>query len=192
MRSANRAVSKVRLSSRGVVVLRRYRIRIVNLFQLAVVLFITLHLPPAVAAPEHADRILVLKSQHVLALFNHGKQIKTYKVALGGNPVGAKDRQGDHKTPEGHYIIDAKNERSQFHLALHISYPNAKDQARAATAGVSSGGDIMIHGLPPNFAWVGPLHRQTDWTDGCIAVTNAEIEEIWNLVPVGTPVDIQP
>ncbi|HYX49133.1 MAG TPA: L,D-transpeptidase family protein, partial [Ktedonobacteraceae bacterium] len=85
-----------------------------------------------------------------------------------------------------------KNSHSQFHLSLHISYPNAADQARARSLGVRPGGAIMIHGLARPFAYLGPLHRQTDWTDGCIAVTNAEIEEIWKLVPVGTMVELRP
>jgi murein L,D-transpeptidase YafK len=146
----------------------------------------------APVADRHADHIVVDKSRHVLTLYSHDKLLRTYKVALGGNPVGAKEKQGDHKTPEGHYLIDAKNARSQFDLALHVSYPNAVDRARAAKAGVPPGGDIMIHGLPAKYAWVGALHRQTDWTDGCVAVTNAEIEEIFKLVPVGTPIDIEP
>ena len=141
---------------------------------------------------DQADHIVVVKSKRILNLECAGKQIRTYKVALGGNPVGAKERQGDHKTPEGHYLIDAKNEHSQFHLSVHVSYPSAADRVRAARLGVSPGGDIMIHGLPPKFAWVGALHRQTDWTDGCVAVTDPEIEEIFKLVPLGTPVDIQP
>jgi murein L,D-transpeptidase YafK len=106
--------------------------------------------------------------------------------------VGPKQVEGDHKTPEGNYIIDAKNSHSQFHLSLHISYPSAEDQKRAGSMGARPGGAIMIHGLAAPFAYLGPLHRQTDWTDGCVAVTNAEIEEIWKLVPVGTRVEIRP
>ena len=118
--------------------------------------------------------------------------LKTYKVALGSVPVGPKQVEGDHKTPEGDYLIDAKNAHSQFHLSLHISYPSAADQQRARSMGARPGGAIMIHGLARPFAYLGPLHRQTDWTDGCVAVTNAEIEEIWKLVPVGTRVEIRP
>ena len=121
-----------------------------------------------------------------------GNVLKTYKVALGSVPIGAKRVEGDHKTPEGDYIIDTKNAQSQFHLSLHISYPNAADQQRARSLGARPGGAIMIHGLARPFAYLGPLHRQTDWTDGCIAVTNAEIEEIWKLVPVGTRIEIRP
>jgi len=144
------------------------------------------------AAQTQADKILVIKSTRTMTLYGGGKVLKTYKVALGGAPVGPKRVQGDHKTPEGSYIIDRKNPQSQFHLALHVSYPDAADRARARSLGSLPGGDIMIHGLPPAFAYLGALHRQTDWTDGCIAVTNAEIEEIWRLVPVGTRVEIRP
>jgi murein L,D-transpeptidase YafK len=139
-----------------------------------------------------ADRIVIVKSQRTLTLFHAAKILKTYKVALGSTPVGAKTRQGDGKTPEGLYTIDSRNAHSQFHLSLHVSYPNAGDRARAARLKVNPGGEIMIHGLPPAFAYLGPLHRQHDWTLGCIAVTDAEIEEIWKLAPIGTVVEIKP
>jgi murein L,D-transpeptidase YafK len=122
-----------------------------------------------------------------------GKEaIKTYKVALGGQPVGAKDRQGDHKTPEGIYSVDGKIPNSQFHKALHISYPSPSDREHARKLGVSPGGDVEIHGLGPHWGWVGSQHRLTDWTDGCIAVTNEEIDEIYPLVSIGTTVEIRP
>ena len=139
-----------------------------------------------------ADRVLIVKSTRTLALLNHGQVLKTYQVALGGDPVGAKTKAGDQKTPEGVYVIDSKNSHSRFHLALHISYPNAADRERARKLGVSPGGDVEIHGLESKYAWVGSLHRQTNWTAGCIAVTNPEIDEIWPLVPDGTPVEIRP
>jgi murein L,D-transpeptidase YafK len=146
----------------------------------------------AVAAPIQADKIVIIKSARSMTLFSGGKVLKTYKVALGSAPVGPKRVEGDHKTPEGDYVIDARNSHSQFHLSLHISYPSAADRERARSVGQSPGGAIMIHGLAKPFAYLGPLHRQTDWTDGCIAVTNTEIEEIWKLVPVGTRVEIRP
>jgi murein L,D-transpeptidase YafK len=127
-----------------------------------------------------------------MAIYQAGKLLKTYKIALGGTPLGPKTRQGDHRTPEGIYKIDAKNSRSHYHLALHVSYPNEDDRARAASLRVSPGGDIMVHGLPDQYAYLGALHRQTDWTDGCIAVTNREIEEIWKLVPIGIKIEIKP
>jgi murein L,D-transpeptidase YafK len=125
-------------------------------------------------------------------LYHNDKIFRTYRVALGGNPIGRKQQQGDHRTPEGNYRIDSKNPRSQFHLALHISYPSESDRQHAKELGVKPGGDIMIHGLPDKYAFVGAAHIATDWTDGCIAVSNSEIEEIWNLVPLGTPVEIRP
>ena len=138
-----------------------------------------------------ADRVVIVKSTHTLMLLSHGQVLKTYQVALGGDPVGAKTKAGDQKTPEGVYVIDSKNSHSRFHLALHISYPNAADRERARKLGVSPGGDVEIHGLESKYAWVGSLHRQVNWTAGCIAVTNSEIEEIYKLVPVGTPVEIR-
>jgi murein L,D-transpeptidase YafK len=158
--------------------------------QLAIFLVLGLHC--AAAAPSQADKIVILKSARTMTLLSGGKALKTYKVALGSVPVGPKRIEGDHKTPEGDYVIDAKNAHSQFHLSLHISYPSAADQQRARSLSARPGGAIMIHGLARPFAYLGALHRQTDWTDGCIAVTNAEIEEIWRLVPVGTRVEIRP
>jgi murein L,D-transpeptidase YafK len=144
--------------------------------------------PPA----KKADRIIVEKSARTMTLMQGGKVLKTYKVALSREPVGAKERTGDHRVPEGEYVIDSKNSHSRFHLALHISYPNPADRERARKLGVKPGGNIEIHGLDSKYAWVGSLQRQVDWTDRCIAVTNSEIEEIWPLVPVGTPVEIRP
>ena len=125
-------------------------------------------------------------------LMNKEKVLKTYRVALGGQPKGPKTREGDGKTPEGRYVIDRRNAKSRFHLALHISYPNTSDVDNARKLGVPPGGDIIIHGLPNGFGWMGALHTKWDWTDGCIAVTNAEIEEIWRAVPDGTPIEIRP
>jgi murein L,D-transpeptidase YafK len=146
----------------------------------------------AATTSQQADRIVVLKAKRILELKRGEAVLKTYSVALGGAPVGAKERQGDHKTPEGTYVIDSKNQHSQYHLALHVSYPSASDRERARKMGVDPGGDIMIHGLPPGYGWLGASHRRIDWTDGCIAVTNKEIEEIWGLVKVGTVGEIRP
>ncbi|MGA2890577.1 MAG: L,D-transpeptidase family protein [Terracidiphilus sp.] len=143
-------------------------------------------------APQKVDSILVLKKEHVLKLLAGGKVIRTYKVALGSGGLAPKEREGDGRTPEGHYVIDARNAVSHYHKALHVSYPNAEDRARAAKLGVSPGGAIMIHGLPNGMGAIGAAHRLYDWTLGCIAVTDDEIDEIWNLVPVGTPVEICP
>ncbi len=139
-----------------------------------------------------ADSIVVEKSAHRLALYQRGKLVRTYSVALGQRPVGDKVSRGDRRTPEGSFRIEARNPESRYHRALRISYPDSAHRARARALGVSPGGDIMIHGLPARQAWVGPAHRDFDWTEGCIAVTNQEIEEIWSAVPVGTPIHIKP
>ena len=141
---------------------------------------------------EPADKVLIEKKARRLTLLTRGEVIKTYKIALGGNPVGPKERQGDNKTPEGTYIIDSRNGKSGYHLSLHISYPNAEDKKRARELGVSPGGDIMIHGIKNGFAALGVSHAKTDWTEGCIAVTNEEMEEIYKFVPNGTMVEITP
>jgi murein L,D-transpeptidase YafK len=139
-----------------------------------------------------ADKILIEKKARQLMLISKGEVIKTYKIALGGNPNGPKERQGDNKTPEGTYFIDSRNKDSQYRLSLHISYPNERDKKRAKELGVSPGGDIMIHGIKNGFSWVGDFHKEVDWTKGCIAVTDEEIEEIDKLAPNGTIVEIRP
>jgi len=138
------------------------------------------------------DRILIEKKERRLMLISNGELLKTYRIALGGNPVGPKERQGDNKTPEGIYVIDARNKDSRYHLSLHVSYPNERDRKRAKELGVSPGGDIMIHGIKNGFSWVGDSHSEVDWTKGCIAVTDEEIEEIGKLAPNGTIVEIRP
>lgn len=139
-----------------------------------------------------ADKVLVYKSKRQLTLLNQNKPLKTYKISLGKQPVGRKVVEGDGRTPEGAYVIDRRKLRSSFHKALHISYPNAEDIAQAKAKGVSPGGDIMIHGLPNGLGFIGNLQTKRDWTLGCIAVTNPEIEEIMRVVPDGTVVEIVP
>ena len=139
-----------------------------------------------------ADRIVVWKSKRQLELYAHGKVLKSYAVSLGRNPVGPKLREGDKRTPEGLYAIESHNPRSSFHKALKVSNPSAADRIAAAKRGDALGGDIMIHGMRNGLGFIGRLHRRLDWTAGCIAVTNAEIEEIYRAVPDGTPVEIRP
>lgn len=139
-----------------------------------------------------ADRVVVIKSKKVMILLKDGKILKIYKVALGKNPFGQKIQEGDKKTPEGTYKIIGRNPNSKYHRSLILSYPNERDVDRAKELGVSPGNSIAIHGLPNELSDVGRLHRLLDWTDGCIAVTNEEIEEIWGLVPDGTEVEIRP
>ena len=143
-------------------------------------------------AESDADQIVVRKAKRELLLLREGKPLRRYKIALGRTPVGPKRRQGDGKTPEGGYTIVGRNNRSSYYRSLRISYPSAEDILRARRAGVSPGGDIMIHGLPNGLGKLGAAHRERDWTEGCIAVTNEEIEEIWRLVPDGTPIRIEP
>ncbi len=134
-----------------------------------------------------ADRVVVEKSARRLTLYAHGTPLKSYRIALGRQPVGAKQRQGDNKTPEGVYAIDFKNPDSGFHKALHVSYPSLADRTRAAP-----GGDIMIHGLPNGLGFLGRAQRFRDWTAGCIALTNRDVDEVWRAVPAGTAIEIRP
>lgn len=141
---------------------------------------------PDMAKPsESADRIVVDKSERRMQLFRNGQVIRSYRIRLGDAPVEPKRQQGDERTPEGEYRISGRNPNSRFHLSLRVSYPNAADRRQARRRGVDPGGDIMIHG-GNSAAW--PF----DWTDGCIALTNAEIEEVWSLVPTGITIRIDP
>jgi murein L,D-transpeptidase YafK len=142
------------------------------------------------AVPSQADFILVDKSDRTLTLFNRGVPFKSYVgLQLGGAPAGAKHFEGDRRTPEGDYTIDRRNPRSAYHLSLHISYPSVADRAYATAYGRSPGGEIFIHGQPNELA---EGREPGDWTDGCIAVSDAEIEELWREVPDGTPIEIRP
>jgi lipoprotein-anchoring transpeptidase ErfK/SrfK len=144
------------------------------------------------ASPFSADSIVVEKSRRTMTLYSQGSPVRIYFIALGKNPVGHKVARGDYRTPEGFYHIAGHNPDSKYHLSLLVSYPNEADLAQAKARGVTTGGDIMIHGLPDEFASYGSAHRQWDWTKGCIAVTNAEIEEIWSAIPDGAAIQIKP
>jgi murein L,D-transpeptidase YafK len=139
-----------------------------------------------------ADSIVISKSAHTLSLMSGKTVLKTYHVALGRGSAGAKQVAGDNRTPEGKYVIDEKKTSTKFHKALHLSYPNADDRAKASKLGKPPGGDIEIHGLPTTFAWVGTTQHVLDWTAGCIALSNDEIDEVWKMTSVGTPVEIDP
>lgn len=139
-----------------------------------------------------ADSVVVEKAIRRLTVYSGGLAVRTFDVALGQVPVGPKERIGDFKTPEGLYYIDGRNPFSRYHKGLHISYPNAADLARAQAMGVTAGGDVMIHGLVNGEGAMGSDHRAYDWTNGCVAVTDEEIDELWNEVPIGTPVRIKP
>jgi len=162
----------------------------VRVAKLLLVAFFSFPLTAQLRTP--VDEVVVYKHGHKLILLSRGQQVKSYRVALGGEPVGPKTQQGDHRTPEGLYVLDSRNPNSQYYKAFHISYPNSKDIATAKRLGVSPGGDIMLHGLPKKYAWVGKSHAAHDWTDGCIAVSNEEMDELWKLIPVGTRIQIKP
>jgi murein L,D-transpeptidase YafK len=147
---------------------------------------------PAALADLKIDRLVIEKSQRVLILEHDGSPVRSYSIALGGAPRGHKQREGDQRTPEGQYTIDARNEDSAFHRSLRISYPNEADRRRAEREGVDPGGQIMIHGIGEADAQMRKLHPYIDWTAGCVAVTDSEIEEIWSLVELGTPIVIRP
>ncbi len=139
-----------------------------------------------------ADKVIVLKAERRMILFRERRVLRAYRVALGFTPIEPKIRAGDGRTPEGRYVLDWRNPKSSFYRALHISYPNAQDRQRASQLGVNPGGDIMIHGLPNGLEAIDRDHSKSDWTDGCVAVTNREMDEIWELVDDGTPIEIRP
>jgi len=147
---------------------------------------------PSLASPLQADRIVIVKSQRVLEILRDGIVLKSYPIALGRHPIGSKRRLGDGRTPEGIYTVDGRNAQTVFHRELHISYPNAEDRDRAKAAHVNPGGQIFIHGMLPRFGHTDPVRFFHDWTNGCIAVGNIAIEEIWDAVPDGTVVEIRP
>lgn len=155
-------------------------------------LIVLLLIPTASFGIEKADMVLVIKSESKLYLKKHGTILKEYHVAFGANPKGHKQQQGDERTPEGKYILDYKKKDSSFYKSIHISYPNETDKRRAKQSGVNPGGFIMIHGQKNNFGWLSWIIQRFNWTDGCIAVSNSAMDEIWESVNVGTPIEIKP
>ncbi|HET6491148.1 MAG TPA: L,D-transpeptidase family protein [Syntrophales bacterium] len=145
---------------------------------------------PATDGP--VDRIIVEKSKRTMTLLKQDKEVRTYKIALGRNPEGPKVQKGDKRTPEGLYFVDYKVRKSIYHRALHLNYPNQDDIERARSLGVTPGNSIMIHGMKQDKLWMGDVQYLFNWTNGCIALTNDEIEEVWNLVSIWTPVEIRP
>ncbi|PWB30880.1 hypothetical protein DCO48_19110 [Pseudomonas sp. SDI] len=149
---------------------------------------------PLIPAPKPTtiDKILVLKSERRLQLISDGAPLKTYRISLGKQPKGAKVREGDKRTPEGFYWIDWRKVSERYNLAMHVSYPNISDSAKARSEGVSPGGMIMIHGTPQGGEYPEEVFHTLDWTEGCIAMTNRDMREVWNLVPDGTMIEIRP
>ena len=136
--------------------------------------------------------VLVIKSDSKLYLKKNAKVIKEFDVVFGANPEGHKKQEGDERTPEGRYILDYKKSDSAFYKSIHISYPNEVDKKRAKEAGVNPGGFIMIHGQKNGIGWLSWITQRFNWTDGCIALSNKAMDEIWNSVDVGTPIEIKP
>jgi murein L,D-transpeptidase YafK len=149
-------------------------------------------IPPTVKPPASVDRVVVMKGAREMHLMGAGQKLRSYRVSLGFSPIGHKTQQGDGRTPEGTYTLDWRNPHSQFHRSINISYPNPADRDQARRRGVDPGGEIMIHGLPNGRGWIGSDHARFDWTEGCIAVTNEEMDEIWAMVADGTPIEIRP
>lgn len=165
----------------------------ITLKSLAFALLVIIVLPQiANTSTIKVDNIVVLKSHRIMFLMKEGNIVKTYRISLGKNPEGHKSVEGDKRTPEGLYFIEYKKVDSKFYKALKISYPNEQDRLKASNLGLSPGGLIMIHGLPKDKESLGRFHRRIDWTDGCIAVTNEEIDEIWEMVSEGTPIFLKP
>lgn len=146
---------------------------------------------PVLEAPR-VDRVVVYKGKRQLHLKADNQVVRSYQISLGENPVGHKLYAGDQRTPEGEYILDWRNPNSQFHKSIHISYPNERDRELAEAWGLDPGGHIMIHGLPNDAGDWAFAYAGLDWTNGCIAVTNEEMDEIWHLVADGTPIKIHP
>ncbi|RMF99008.1 MAG: hypothetical protein D6727_01375 [Gammaproteobacteria bacterium] len=147
---------------------------------------------PAAAEPPRADRVVVYKSQRLLLLMRGDQVLKRAPIALGLTPRGHKREEGDSRTPEGHYRLTRRNPDSDFFLSIQVSYPNDRDRAQARRRGVSPGGQIMIHGLPNEPTHSEEYYRIADWTDGCIAVSNSDMVDIWLMTGDGTPIDILP
>ena len=185
------------MSSRGHVIIftmsnQKRRPRTWSLWALCLVLGPISALPGFASEIAPADHVVVHKAEHKLYLYNGSRLLGEYKVALGLSPVGTKEREHDFRTPEGRYFLARRNTRSDFFLSIQVSYPNKNDELRARKNRWAPGGSIMIHGLPNVPKHPPAYYASNDWTDGCIALTNPEIEEVSRLVPIGTPVEIKP
>ena len=139
-----------------------------------------------------AEKVVVEKAKRKLHLMKDGTAFRSFDIALGIRPVGDKEKEGDFKTPEGNYILDARNPDSEFFLSIHVSYPNQRDRAEARQKGVDPGGAIMIHGQPNDPTRSEAYYRTQDWTNGCIAVSNSDMIDIWLMTPDNTPIEIRP
>ena len=168
-----------------------------KLIVLAIILFVigmvyNFYPEPKLPVNANVDSLVVEKSRNRMMAYGNGKLLKTYKVSFGDAPVGHKEFEGDEKTPEGFYTIDAKNDKSGYHKNLGVSYPNAQDIARAKLIGKSPGGDIKIHGIRNGIGVINKFQRLFNWTNGCIAITNSEVDELFLAVKIGTKIEIKP
>ena len=157
-----------------------------------ILIFAFLYLPICYSNETDVTSVLVNKSEKKMYLLSGLEIVKEYNVVFGSNPVGHKEQEGDERTPEGTYVLDYKKEDSSFYKAIHISYPNEQDIANAKKKGVEPGGLIMIHGQKNGFGWLSPISQYFNWTNGCIAVTNSDMDEIWKLIKVGAEIEIKP
>jgi murein L,D-transpeptidase YafK len=139
-----------------------------------------------------ADHVVVRKSERRMYLMSGSEVLRSYRVALGLMPAGSKERSGDYRTPEGRYLLTRRNTHSDFFLAIQVSYPNASDMQRARRNRWNPGGSIMVHGLPNNLRHAPDYYANQDWTDGCIALANADMVEFWLLTHNNMPIDITP
>lgn len=165
--------------------------KLIAILSLVILLCACVILQQKTPQPFKATKVLVFKEARTLQLLAHDTVKYECSISLGHNPVGAKQQQGDRKTPEGHYFLDYRNEKTLYYKAIHISYPNQTDRENARKASVSPGGDVMIHGIKKGWGWIGRLHLILDWTLGCIAVTNHDMDVIWNATKNGAPIEIR-
>jgi murein L,D-transpeptidase YafK len=173
--------------------MRKMKMILISISLLFIGLFLYLVFPEKKLPPNiQIDKLVVYKSKRELLAYSKGQMIKKYTISLGSRPIGAKEFEGDKKTPEGHYYINDKNPNSCCYKNIGISYPNKEDMEKAKRNNKPAGGSIKIHGLLNNRGFVGKLHRWYDWTAGCIAVTDEEVEELYNAVKIGTKIEIKP
>lgn len=155
-------------------------------------LLIFVLLLPAVAAAQKADLVVVRKSVARLYLESGGKSFASFRASFGSQPEGHKQQEGDERTPEGRYVLDSNNANSDFHRSIHISYPNAQDVASAQKRGAKPGGQIMVHGQKNGFGWLASVAQWFNWTDGCVGLSNRDMDAVWSAVDAGTPIEIYP
>jgi murein L,D-transpeptidase YafK len=175
------------------IIMTKRRITLLSIFFFFLVLTVYYFYPEdRLSSKTQIDKLVVYKSKRQMLAYSNGQLLKTYKISLGRQPIGDKEFEGDKKTPEGLYFINDKNPNSGYHKNLGISYPNKSDIENAKRLGKPTGGEVKIHGLRNMTGFISKFHRWFDWTLGCIAVTDKEIDELYNTVKIGTPIEIKP